>query len=203
MFEHQIDKISANPNSQDLPSHPIIYRNLLDAASYKGRSIPGRASLLEEAITLVIAGTDTTGATMTTGTYEICRNPTIYQELKRELLQAWPIIKDVPRLEVLEKLPFLVRRVTSIRFSRKSKRCCALPYFCLDSHEIFQPRSHGLTRPLDCLHQGSPPHGSNHHIGTLKGRPYRRCNHWWGDNPGQCMSDLDYIVDHLAHCSGK
>ena len=80
MFDHEIDKISADPNGPDLPPHPIIYRNLLDAASYKGRKVPSRASLLEEAITLVIAGTDTTGATMTIGTYEICNNPSIYQE---------------------------------------------------------------------------------------------------------------------------
>ncbi len=121
MFDHQIDKISADPNGPDLPSHPIIYRNLLEPASYKGRNVPSRASLLEEAITLVIAGTDTTGSTMTIGTYEICRNPSVYRELKRELVQAWPSIKEVPRLEVLEKLPFLVRRMTSIRFSGKPK----------------------------------------------------------------------------------
>ena len=126
MFDNQIDKISANPYGQDLPSHPIIYRNLLDPASYKGRTIPSRASLLEEAITLVIAGTDTTGSTMTTGTYEICKNPSIYRELKRELLQAWPSIEDVPGLDVLEKLPFLVRRMTSIRFSRKP--ICHCPF---------------------------------------------------------------------------
>ena len=111
MFNNQIDKISANPNAPDLPSHPIIYRNLLDPASYRsGRDVPTRASLLEEAVTLVIAATDTTGSTMTTGAYQICRNPSIYYELKKELLQAWPNIKDAPRLESLEKLPFLVRK---------------------------------------------------------------------------------------------
>ena len=110
MFNDQIDKLSANPNAPDLPSHPIIYRNLLDPVSHKSRGVPTRALLLEEAITLVIAATDTTGSTMTTGTYQICKNPGIYRDLKAELLQAWPNINNVPHLETLEKLPFLVEK---------------------------------------------------------------------------------------------
>lgn len=108
MFSEQIDTITAQPEKSNEYPHPIIYRSLINPELYHGRPMPSRASLLEEAIALVIAGTDTTGATMTIGTYHLLRNPEKYQRLKAELKGAWPNISDRPRCEALEKLPYLV-----------------------------------------------------------------------------------------------
>ncbi|KAI1247304.1 hypothetical protein MGN70_011192 [Eutypa lata] len=107
MFSEQIDTITAQPEKSNEYPHPIIYRSLINPELYHGRPMPSRASLLEEAIALVIAGTDTTGATMTIGTYHLLRNPEKYQRLKAELKGAWPNISDRPRCEALEKLPYL------------------------------------------------------------------------------------------------
>ncbi|KAJ5503276.1 hypothetical protein N7463_006150 [Penicillium fimorum] len=67
-------------------------------------SIP---DLLEEAVALVIAGTDTTGSTLTIGTYQVLRKPEIYKKLKAKLLEAWPNLEQRPNAGDLEKLPYL------------------------------------------------------------------------------------------------
>ncbi|EKD18898.1 PAH-inducible cytochrome P450 monooxygenase PC-PAH 5 [Drepanopeziza brunnea f. sp. 'multigermtubi' MB_m1] len=86
MFAEQIDTITAQLEKPNEYPHPIIYRSLIDPQLYKGKPTPSRASLLEEAIALVVAGTDTTGI---------------------ELKEAWSNLADRPRCEVLEKLPHL------------------------------------------------------------------------------------------------
>lgn len=108
MFAEQIDRINAKLEKPNEYPYPIIYRSLMDPANYNGRPLPSRASLIEEAIALLIAGTDTTGTTMTIGTYQLLRNPETCQRLKAELKEAWPNLEDRPRTEVLEKLPYLV-----------------------------------------------------------------------------------------------
>lgn len=39
----------------------------------------------------------------------VLQNPHIRQRLEAELREAWPVLEEVPRYEVLEKLPYLVR----------------------------------------------------------------------------------------------
>ncbi|KAJ5034850.1 uncharacterized protein L3040_008119 [Drepanopeziza brunnea f. sp. 'multigermtubi'] len=92
MFAEQIDTITAQLEKPNEYPHPIIYRSLIDPQLYKGKPTPSRASLLEEAIALVVAGTDTTG------------------HLQIELKEAWSNLADRPRCEVLEKLPHLRRQ---------------------------------------------------------------------------------------------
>ena len=42
-------------------------------------------------------------------THYVLQNPQIRQRLEAELREAWPILEEIPRYEVLEKLPYLVR----------------------------------------------------------------------------------------------
>jgi hypothetical protein len=41
--------------------------------------------------------------------YHVLHNPQVQQRLEAELREAWPILEEIPRFEVLEKLPYLVR----------------------------------------------------------------------------------------------
>lgn len=108
MLSDQIDEISNNMDKPDTSPYPIIYRALLGPVKPRDAYVPSRASLLEEAVALVIEGTDTTGATLTIGTYQILRNPKVYAKIKAEILEAWPKLDQRPKASELEKLPYLV-----------------------------------------------------------------------------------------------
>jgi len=41
--------------------------------------------------------------------YHVLQNPQVRQRLETELREAWPVLEEIPRYEVLEKLPYLVR----------------------------------------------------------------------------------------------
>ena len=65
-------------------------------------------SLYEEALILVLAGTNTTANVPMLGTFHLLENHLLVLRLKEELGRAWPNIGSPPRLGVLEQLPFLV-----------------------------------------------------------------------------------------------
>ncbi|KAH9177359.1 cytochrome P450 [Lactarius sanguifluus] len=103
----QIDEILHNPASLENAPHKIIYHSLLDPDANKGRPLPSRLSLWHEAQALFGAGSDTIAVAATTASYHILHNPEIQQRLVNELRTAWPDLEEVPRYEVLEKLPYL------------------------------------------------------------------------------------------------
>lgn len=39
----------------------------------------------------------------------VLQNPQVRERLEAELREAWPVLEEIPRYEVLEKLPYLVR----------------------------------------------------------------------------------------------
>jgi hypothetical protein len=39
----------------------------------------------------------------------VLQNGQVRQRLEAELREAWPVLEEIPRYEVLEKLPYLVR----------------------------------------------------------------------------------------------
>ncbi|KAJ5128103.1 hypothetical protein N7448_008882 [Penicillium atrosanguineum] len=106
IFSDQIDEIIMVIDKPNQHAHPIVYRALIRPEK-QDTPIPSRANLLEEAVALVIAGTDTTGSTLTIGTYQILRKPEIYAKLKAELLETWPNLEQRPNAGDLEKLPYL------------------------------------------------------------------------------------------------
>ncbi|KAI0258151.1 cytochrome P450 [Gloeopeniophorella convolvens] len=107
MLTDQIDEILRNPSELEHASHQIIYHALLDPAAHKGRPLPSRQSLWHEAGALLGAGSDTTAVAATTTSYYILHNPAVQARLVQELRAAWPVLEEVPRFEVLEKLPLL------------------------------------------------------------------------------------------------
>ena len=63
--------------------------------------------LLDEAIVLVGAGTDTTANTLAALTYHILANPDILKKLKTELAEAIPDVETLPESTRIETLPYL------------------------------------------------------------------------------------------------
>ncbi|KAH9177355.1 putative P450 monooxygenase [Lactarius sanguifluus] len=103
----QIDEILRNPASLENASHKTIYHMLLDPDANKGRPSPSRLSLSQEAAALLGAGSDSSAIAATTISYHVLHNPEVQQRLVDELRTAWPVLEEVPRYEVLEKLPYL------------------------------------------------------------------------------------------------
>lgn len=143
MFSDQIDEITMNLDKPNQYPHPIVYRALIRPEK-ANTPVPSRASLLEEAIALVIAGTDTTGSTLTVGTYQILKNPEIYARLKAELMEAWPNLNDRPTAADLEKLPYLVNKSPLLQLGI----CELIIYRRLLSKSLFawHPRRHRRIR---------------------------------------------------------
>ncbi|KAH9990968.1 putative P450 monooxygenase [Russula compacta] len=97
LAEH-VDAILRNPTELKRLPHPIIYHALLSPEANKGRPLPSRQSLLDEALILLGAGSDSTAIVLTV---------TAHYRLEVELREAWPVLQEIPPYEVLEKLPYL------------------------------------------------------------------------------------------------
>ncbi|KAH8993149.1 putative P450 monooxygenase [Lactarius akahatsu] len=106
-FMDQIDEILRNPASLENTPHKIIYHSLLDPDANKGRPLPSRLSLRHEAAALLGAGSDSTSIASTTISYYVLHNPEVQRRLVNELRVTWPVLEEVPRYEVFEKLPYL------------------------------------------------------------------------------------------------
>lgn len=90
--------------------HETIYHHLITPSSKQSsrHEALSRGDLIDEAITLLNAGSDTVGQTSTSVVFYVLSDPKIYQRLLDELKQAWPDKDQNVRLAVLEKLPYLV-----------------------------------------------------------------------------------------------
>ncbi|KAH8105264.1 cytochrome P450 [Cristinia sonorae] len=112
MLSQQILAVLADPSVLTSAPHPIIYHSLLtDGKAFSDKTditnTMGFNDLNEEAFILVFAGTDSTGAALTTGTIHCVENKHVYNTLKEELKTAWPVLEEKPTYETLEKLPYL------------------------------------------------------------------------------------------------
>ncbi|KAG7439845.1 cytochrome P450 [Guyanagaster necrorhizus] len=108
----QIDKILADPGTLEAV-HDTIYHRLLEDGER-----PSRKALLEEAQTLILAGTDTTSNAMTMGFFHILTDPSMRTKLVAELKAAWPEKGLRMSYDSLEKLPYLTGVVKeSLRMS--------------------------------------------------------------------------------------
>lgn len=99
--------MKANPQILSDYPYPTIYHEYLRDE----KNAPSVVQLRDEAVFLVTAGTDTTGDALTVGIINVISRPHTLAKLLEELYSVWPYLEDVPRLEVLEKLPYLVRSV--------------------------------------------------------------------------------------------
>ncbi|KAK7052841.1 hypothetical protein VNI00_004160 [Paramarasmius palmivorus] len=114
----QVDKILADPTGS--VEHETIYHHMLspDDTGGKNQHTPlTRNVLIDEALTLIGAGTDTVGSTCSIGTFHALHNPSIAQKLKNELQAAWTDLESSVSLATLEKLPYLTAFIKeSLRF---------------------------------------------------------------------------------------
>jgi hypothetical protein len=105
----QVDEILRNPETLERAEHEIVYHHFMARQPEKGRNeIPPRKALLAEGISLVVAGSDTVGSTVTVGVFHVLRNKQISSTLIKELEGTWPDKDTIIKFETLEKLPYLV-----------------------------------------------------------------------------------------------
>ncbi|KAG6911692.1 hypothetical protein DXG01_007942 [Tephrocybe rancida] len=77
-----------------------------------------RRGLIEEAFSLLQAGTESSGNACAIGTFHVLNNPAVYAKLVEELCQAWPDNESPVGHCVLEKLPYLTAVIKeSLRMS--------------------------------------------------------------------------------------
>ena len=112
LLDAQINKVKADPQSLTDYPHPTVYHELLKDAAH----VPPHRVLRDEAVLFVTAGTDTASDALTVGTLHVLSDPAVHARVLAELCAAWPVLEDVPRFEVLEKLPYLVRPARRVVF---------------------------------------------------------------------------------------
>ncbi|KAH9177310.1 putative P450 monooxygenase [Lactarius sanguifluus] len=103
---HQVYGVLRNPSSLENASHKTIYHSLLGRDVKERRSL-SKVNLWHEAGALLGGGSDTIATASTTISYYVLHNPGVQQRLVNELRTAWPVLEEVPRYEVFEKLPYL------------------------------------------------------------------------------------------------
>lgn len=67
-----------------------------------------QSRLEDDAIFLMLAGTDAPSQASAITLFHVLDNPEKYQRLRDELLVAIPDVTDIPSLEQLERVPYLV-----------------------------------------------------------------------------------------------
>lgn len=123
----QVNELSTDPDAlKKLPHSTTIWNELLRPELDPNGEIPDSGSLFEESQALMFGGADTIGQTLMHGTFEILRNPVIYQKLKAELREAWPDLRDSPSQATLEGLPYLVCSNRSMMLRPLTKLDCYL-----------------------------------------------------------------------------
>lgn len=107
----QIDTYLADPKLLDDERETVYHHLIKDWPDYQR---PSRKSLIEEAISLLQAGSHTVGGTCATGVFFVLNDPVVRRKLIDELQEAWPD-KNMPMgYDKLRHLPYLVRPFTVI-----------------------------------------------------------------------------------------
>ena len=70
--------------------------------------------LQDDAIFLLMAGTDAPGQVLAITTFHILNNPSVHEKLRKELCSAITNLCELPDLVQLEKLPYLVRSTSGL-----------------------------------------------------------------------------------------
>ncbi len=90
------------------PPRRTIFHELMDppADGNQKRLQLSDIAVFADAVAVTGAGTETTGATIQRGVFELLSNSVAYEALTAELRGAFPTVQDM-NLTALEKLPFL------------------------------------------------------------------------------------------------
>jgi hypothetical protein len=112
--EAQVDQFLASEAELENAEHETVYHHLIRPKAEKSHlQTPSRASLIDEALVLLQAGSDTVGHTCIIGTFHALRDNYIRNKLVGELQEAWPNKEARIACSSLEKLPYLVRYIPS------------------------------------------------------------------------------------------
>lgn len=126
----KVDAVLADSQTLDAGEHKTVYHHLLAPQPGKAHHQPlSRASLINEGLLMLIAGSDTVANTSSLGLFHALSDKNILANLLSELHDAWPDKSVRMGFTSLEKLPYLV---SSSLLSRSVKT-----YFA-----------------SDCVHQG-------------------------------------------------
>ncbi|ERF70020.1 hypothetical protein EPUS_03572 [Endocarpon pusillum Z07020] len=107
-IKQQVIDLSSNPEHlKMLPHSTTIWNELLRPELHPNGRVPDPGSLFEESQALLFGGADTIGMTLMHGTFHILKDVEVYQKLKAELQQAWPVLEDAPSQATLETMPYL------------------------------------------------------------------------------------------------
>lgn len=107
--ESQIDEFLANEAELQNAEHETVYHHLIRPKAEKSHhQTPSRSSLIDEALVLLQAGSDTVGHTCIIGTFHALRDNHIHMRLVNELQEVWPNKEARISLSTLERLPYLV-----------------------------------------------------------------------------------------------
>ncbi|KAJ0367188.1 hypothetical protein COL154_003259 [Colletotrichum chrysophilum] len=97
--EQCVNRWRKSDGSKAAVNHPIVLENLTSLSD---------VALVGESLDLLVAGSDTSATSVTTALFEILRNPAIEKRLVEELDAAIPDKNDLPPLQTLEKIEYLV-----------------------------------------------------------------------------------------------
>ncbi|KAJ3999225.1 cytochrome P450 [Lentinula boryana] len=115
-FERQVDKLIHDPSALLTVEHETVYHHLLEPKDTQQR--PSRRSLIDEANTLIGAGSDTVGNSCTIGTFYALKYPSIRKKITDELCEVWPDADRAVSYATLENLPYLTAFIKeTLRFS--------------------------------------------------------------------------------------
>ena len=103
---------------EKLPERVTLFYELLRPGVVGGRPTPSVDDLVEEALTIIGAGSETTGDTLDLIAYYVLSNGEIYNKLTAELEESFPDPTITLDFVTLEKLPYLVRPVQSTLYHR-------------------------------------------------------------------------------------
>ena len=73
----------------------------------KGFSVPDRESMIQEMMSMILAGFNTTAVSATIGLFQILQNPEVHSCLLAELKMVLPHLTDTISFLTIEKLPYL------------------------------------------------------------------------------------------------
>ncbi|KAH6889628.1 cytochrome P450 [Thelonectria olida] len=97
-----------------------LLARLMEGRDEKGEPL-GRAELTAEALTQLIAGSDTTSNSSCALLYNVVRTPGVLEKLQKEIDEAFPGDETVPTFEQVKRLPYLGNAINeTLRFHSPS-----------------------------------------------------------------------------------
>ncbi|KAK2625384.1 hypothetical protein QTJ16_004696 [Diplocarpon rosae] len=120
-----VARVSQRLDSKQAVERVDLLARLMEGKDENGDKL-GRAELTAEALTQLIAGSDTTSNTSCAILYWVTKTPGVLQKLRKELDEAIPPGLDVPTFELVKDLPYM-RKVINETLRIHSTSALGLP----------------------------------------------------------------------------